>query len=118
MAGRVRTKLPELLELIHGQVVAGQMKNAVEQRRRVAVRKDETVAVNPVRIPGVVLHQLVVEQVGNGRASQWSSGMAAIGFLYLVHGEKPQGVDRQLVECVLLLLFGHSVLKKVVAYGA
>ena len=100
----VRTPLAELLQLLHRQVVTGQVQHTVQQRRRVAVREHKTVAIAPLRVGGVVLHELVKEQIRDRRAAQRGSGVAVLGALHLVDGEEPEGIDRKLVECVLLLV--------------
>ena len=97
MAGRVRAPLAELLELRHRQVVAGEMQRAVEQRRGVAVGEDEAVAVDPLGVGGIVLHELVIEQVGDGRAAERGAGVAGVGLLNSVDGEEAEGVDGELV---------------------
>ncbi len=110
VTGRVRAPLAELLELRHRQVVAGEMQRAVEQRGGVAVGQDEAVAVDPLGVGGIVLHELVVEQVGDGGAAERRAGVTGVGFLNGVDGEKSEGVDGELVEFVFLgiLLVAHS----------
>jgi hypothetical protein len=85
------------------------MQRTVQQRRRVAIRQDEAVTVDPLRIRRIVLHQLVVEQVGDRRAAKRGAGMAGLRLFNGVNGEKPEGVDGKLIEFVLLriLLFAH-----------
>ena len=97
VAGGVGAPLAELLELRHGQVVAGEMQRAVEQRRGVAVGEDEAVAVDPLGVGGIVLHELVVEQVGDGCAAEGRAGVAGVGLLNGVDGEEAEGVDGELV---------------------
>ena len=48
MPRRLRVQLPEALQLVHRQVVAGEMQQRVEQHRAVAVRDDEAIAVRPL----------------------------------------------------------------------
>ena len=88
VAGRVRAPLAELLELVHGQVVAGEVEHTVKQRGGVAVRQHEAVAVRPERVFGVVLHELVVEDIRDGRAAERRSGVAAVGLFNLVYREE------------------------------
>ena len=107
MPRRMRSPLPELLELLHRQVIARQVQHTVEQRGGVTIGQDKAITVRPQRIGRVVLHDLVVQQVRDGRATQRCAGVAGLGLLDLVHGQKSQSVDRQLVECILLLLIGH-----------
>ena len=97
VAGGVRAPLAELLQLSHGQVVAGEVQRTVEQRGGVAVREDEAIAVDPLGVGGIVLHELVVEQIGDGGAAEGCAGVAGVGFFNGVDGEEAEGVDGKLV---------------------
>ena len=110
VAGGVGSPLTELLKLFHGQVVAGEMQGSVEEHRGVAVGEDEAITVDPLGIGGIMLHELVVEQVGDGSAGERCAGMARVGLLNSVDGEEAEGIDRELVELMLgvLLLVAHS----------
>jgi hypothetical protein len=46
--------LTELLELVKRQVVSGQVEPRVNEHRTMTSRKDETIAIEPLRILGVV----------------------------------------------------------------
>ena len=83
---RVRSPLAELGKLRDRQVVAGQMQHAVEQCGGVAVRQHEPVTIGPERIRRVVLHDLVVEQVGDGRATERGARVAGLGRFHGVNG--------------------------------
>ena len=48
MAGRARVELTESLQVIHRQVVTHEMQHDVLQRTCMAIRENETVAVDPV----------------------------------------------------------------------
>ena len=98
VARGVGAPLAELGELLDGQTIAGEVEDAVEQGGRVAVREHEAVAIGPERVRGVVLHQLVVEQVGDGSAAERGAGVAGFGGLDGVDGEKAEGVDGKLFE--------------------
>ena len=54
MAGRLRVQLAEVLQLLHRQLVAGQMQQRVQQHRAVAVGQHEAVAVEPARVGRIV----------------------------------------------------------------
>ncbi len=97
VAGGVRSPLAELLELLHGKVVTGEVQRAVEQRGGVAVRQDEAVAVDPLGVRGIVLHQLVVQQIGDGGAAEGRAGVAGLGFFNSIDGEEAEGVDGKLI---------------------
>src|SRR5271157_1639593 len=79
----VRSILTELLKLRDWQAVAGEVQCTVEQGRGVAVGQDEAVAVDPLRVRRIVLHELVVEEVGDGSAAQ---GCARVTRLSLFDG--------------------------------
>ena len=59
------------------------------------VRQHKAVAIRPLRVRRIVLHQLVKQQIGNRRAAQRGAGMAAFGLLHRIHGKQPQRIDRQ-----------------------
>ena len=50
--GVLRAPLPELLELVEREVVAGEVQHRVEEHRRVARGEHEAVAVRPLRVVG------------------------------------------------------------------
>ena len=58
MARGFAAPLAEALQFFKRKIVAGEMKQAVEQHRPVSGGKHEAVAVEPVRILGIVLQKL------------------------------------------------------------
>ena len=50
MPRRLRMPLPERLQVVKGQLIAGEIERGVKQGRRVAVGKHETVAVGPFEV--------------------------------------------------------------------
>ncbi len=98
VTGGVRAPLAELLELLERKIVAGEVQDAVLQGRRVAIGEHKAVAIGPERVGRVVLHELVEEQVGHGRAAERGAGVAVLGLFHLVDGEKTKGVDGELVD--------------------
>ena len=98
MAGRERAPLAELLQLLERQVVAREVERGVLEDARVAGGEDEAVAVGPVRIRGVVVHHLRVEQVGDRRERHRRAGMAGVRLLHGVHRQSADGVDRALFD--------------------
>ena len=93
VAGRLAVDLAKPLQLVEGHIlVAGQIEQAVEQHRGVAVRQHEPVAVEPVWISRIELHEIPEE---NGRDVGHAHGrarMTAFGPLHRVHGKKPYAV--------------------------
>jgi len=98
VAWRARTPLAEALEVVEGNVVAGEEQQAIDERRGVTVGEDEPVAVGPLGMRGIVVHDGVKQGIADGRAAHGRSGMAALGFLYRVKGEQTQRVDGEFVE--------------------
>ena len=90
MSRRLRVPLPERLQIVERHLVAGEKQRGIQQRRRMSVRQHKAVAIGPLEVRRIVLHQLVIQQVGNRRAAQRSAGMAAIGLLNRVHRKQPQ----------------------------
>ena len=92
VAGRVRAKLPEGLELVDVQGVAGQVRGAVQEHGTVPVGQYQPVAVHPVRLPRRHLQVVRVQQLRNVRHAHGHAGMAGVGALHGVHGQCAQGV--------------------------
>src|SRR6185312_915863 len=88
MARRAAAPLAEALELVHRQVVAGQMEEAVQQDRAVAGGQEESVAVEPVRVGGIVAQQARPEHVGHRRGAERQSGVPAVRLLHGVDGQE------------------------------
>ena len=98
VAGRAAAPLPEALELVEREVVAGQVQQGVEQHRAVPGRQHEAVAVRPAGIGRVVPQEARPEHVGHRRGAHRQPGMARVGLLDGVDGEEADRVDRQRVE--------------------
>jgi hypothetical protein len=49
------------VDLLHGERVAGDVEPRVEEHGAVAAREHEAVTVEPLRVLGVVLHEVTVE---------------------------------------------------------
>jgi hypothetical protein len=73
-------QLAELLEVIDGQVVAGQVQQRVDQHRAVAVGQHEAVTVGERWVARVVLEVVAPKHFGDIRHAHGGTGMAAVGF--------------------------------------
>ena len=98
MSRRLALPLPELLEVIESEIVAGEVENAVQQHRRVSGRQHEAVAIGPARIGGVVAEMPGPEDVGEGSKRHRSARMARVRFLDGIHGEDSDRVDAEIFE--------------------
>ena len=88
-------QLPEVPQLLHRQVVAGQMQQRVLQHRAVAVGKHEAVAIEPVRIGRVVRKVPTPQRDRNLRHAHRHAGMAGVGLLHRIHRQRANGVGHQ-----------------------
>ncbi len=100
MARRLAAPLAELLQIVERKVVAGDVEQAVEQRRAVAGREHEAIAVGPERIRRMVLEVARPQHVGHRRGAERQPGVAAVGLLHHVDREEAQRVDALQVERV------------------
>src|SRR5207249_11394086 len=96
--GRPAAPLPELIEVVEGQVEAREVERAVQQHARVTTGQDEPVAVRPVWVRGVVAQVLLPQHPGERRERHGRPGMAGVRLLHRVHGEGADGVDAELLE--------------------
>ena len=92
MPRRAAAELAELPDLVHAERVAGQMQQPIQQHRSVAVGQDETVAIPPARIGGIVLKEVVPEHLGNVCHAHRGARMSGIGLLHGIHRQGPDGV--------------------------
>jgi hypothetical protein len=90
--------LPELLEVLHREVVAREVQRRVLEDAGMTGREHEAVAAGPGRIGGIVAHALAVEHVADGRERHRRAGMSGIGLLHRVHGEAANRVDRECLD--------------------
>ena len=89
-----RTVLPEVPDLVEAQVVAGQVQQAVDQRRGVAAGEHEAVPVRPLGILGRETQIAGPEQGRHRRLAHRRAGMAAVRPFHHVDGEEAQRVRR------------------------
>ena len=90
--------LPELPQVVHREVVAGQVQRGVLQDAGVPGREHEAVAVGPGRVGGVVVHALAVQDVRDRRERHRGPGMTGVGLLHRVHREAADRVDRERLD--------------------
>ena len=98
MPGCLRMELAKVFELLHRQVVAGEMQERVLQHRAVAVRQHEAVAIDPVRIRRIVAKVAVPERNGDLRHSHRHSRVSRFCFLDRVHRQRADGIGKQLIR--------------------
>jgi len=85
VARRLRMQLAKIFQVFDGDFVTGQVQHRVCQHRPVPVRHDEAIAIAPLRIGGVVTHEIVVQDFRDVSHSHRGSRMTGIGFLHGIH---------------------------------
>ena len=90
--------LPELLEFLQRQVIAGEVKKSIEHGRGVPGREDKTVPVRPPGVAGVVLQKPVPQHVSHRRHTHGRARMAGVRLLHGVYRQKPHGIDTPFVK--------------------
>src|SRR5271165_1001937 len=111
MTGRFAAELAEILDLVERQggsrkhlavscyfSYARQMQQGVQQHRGVPVGEDETVAIRPDGIFGVIAKELLPEAISDRSQRHGRSGMARVRLLHRVHRKGANRVDTELIE--------------------
>jgi hypothetical protein len=93
VSGCLRVQLAELADLLHRQVVAGEVQQRVLQHRAVPVGEHEAIPIRPRGIGRVVPEVVPPEHLGDLRHAHRHARMAGIGLLHRVHGERADRVD-------------------------
>ena len=76
VSGRLAAPLAKLLELLHRQIVAGQVQQAIKQCGTMPRRQDKPIAVRPKRVGGIVLQELGPKYVGSVSHAHRQAGVA------------------------------------------
>ena len=93
MPRRAAAELPEALQLFHGQVVAREMQQRVEQHRAVPGREHETITPGPSGIARIVAHESRPHHVTRVGHAHGQARVAGTGLLDGIHREESHGVD-------------------------
>ncbi len=96
MARRSAVQLTEVLQFLDRQVVAGEVQQGIDEHRSVPVRQHEAIAVNPGRVARIVREEVVPQDLGDIGHPHRRPGMAAVGLLNRIHGQRPDGVGELL----------------------
>ena len=88
--------LTELLQIVHGQTIAEEVKKTVDQHGTVSCREDETVATEPLRVLRIVFHVVVPEGERNICGSHRHTGVTGLSFLHAFGGKQADCVCCQL----------------------
>ena len=99
VAGGLAVQLAEVLQLAHGQLVAGEVQQRVQQHRAVAVGQHEAVAVDPFGVARVVPQVVAPQRHGHVGHAHGGTGVSGVGLLYSVHGQGADCVGHLLGVC-------------------
>ena len=94
VAGCQTVELAKALELGHGQAVATEVQQSVQQHGAVPVGQHKAVAVGPLRLLGVMAQVLLPQHGGNFCHPHRRARVPRIGLLDGVHGQGPNGVGQ------------------------
>ncbi len=100
VTGSARGPLAELADVVELEAVPGEVEHRVEEHRRVAGGEHEPVAVRPVGLGGVVLHDARPQHVREGGERHRRSGMPRVRLLHRVHRQTADHVDSALFQLV------------------
>ena len=103
--------LAEVAQLLHGQVIAREVQQGIEQHGGMAVGKHKAVAVKPAGVARIVLETMTPQGFGHVGHAQRCAGVTGAGFFNGVHGKGADGIgalsagghDSFLYFCVIWL---------------
>jgi hypothetical protein len=80
-----------------------EMEHGPKQHGGMAIGEHKPITVGPDRVLGIEVHHAVPDGVDQGRQGHRRAGVSRVGLLDCIHGERADGIDRQLIQ----LLVGH-----------
>ncbi|OPY14796.1 MAG: hypothetical protein A4E74_02308 [Syntrophus sp. PtaB.Bin075] len=86
MPRRPAFPLAEGLQVIHGEVISGQMEQYVQKHGGMSRGKNEAVSIDPLRVRGIMFQMIDPEGVGCGSGAHRHSGMSRFRFFYGIRG--------------------------------
>ncbi len=89
VAGGERAPLPQRLEVLEGQPVAGEVQLDVQGEAGVSAGQHEPVPPGPGGVGRVVPQHALEQEVGGGSQAHRGAGVAVAGVLDGIHGEDP-----------------------------
>ena len=95
---RERSPRAQGLEVRQLQAVAREVELDVLRQRGVAAGQNEAVPAEPLGVGGVVLHDVLIEQVCRGRQTHGRARVAIAHLLHRIRGQDPDRVDGADVE--------------------
>src|SRR5580692_632377 len=81
VTGRFAPPFSKMFDLLERQIVTRKVQQAVQQHRPMSTGQYETIAVEPLRVPRIMLEKLGPESKGHRSSSHWHAGMTGIRVL-------------------------------------
>ena len=98
MARGLRALGAQRLKVFNLEAEAAEEELEVLREARVTAREDEAISAEPVRILGIVVHDVLVQEVGSRGEAHSRARVPIADLLYGIRGEDPRVVDGTLVE--------------------
>src|SRR5271155_2412151 len=96
--GRLATPFSEMFDFLERKVITGKIEKAVQQHRPMSARQYETIAVEPLRVPRIVLQKTGPQRVRHRGRTHRHAGMARVRVLDGVRREYSYRVDAAIFE--------------------
>ena len=90
--------LAEILKIFQAHIIAGEVKQAIEEHGGMASGEHESVPVGPIRVGRIVPHDAGPENVPGRGQPHRGAGMAGVGLLDGIHGQGSDGVHGLLID--------------------
>ena len=103
VTGSARMQLAEILEVVDGQVIAGQMQQGVDQHGTVAVGQYEAVAVGPLGVGRVMAQVVIPDHFGDLRHAHGGAWVAGFGLFNRIHGQGADGICKFGTGCHVVI---------------
>ena len=87
-------QLPEVLQVIDGNVIATQVQQGINEHGTMAVGQHKTVTIHPIWIDGIVLQIITPQYLCNVCHTHGGTWVSGFGFLNGVHGKCANGVGK------------------------
>ena len=89
-------QLAKVFQFTHGQRIARQMQQSVDQHRAVPIGQDKPVAIGPMRVFGVVLQVLTPQGHSHVGHAHGGAGVPGVGLLNRIHCQGAYSVGHRL----------------------
>ena len=100
VSGGFTSPLSEVLQILQGKVITGEMKQTIEQHRTMPGGKDKPVPIRPFRIPGIMFQKPGPQDIGHRGRTHGHARMPGIGLLDRIHSQHANSIDTKIIQKV------------------